>query len=125
LSPPWLVRKERYIEALRQSKNVSVYLVSAADKLHNARSTALDYALEGERVWERFNPQAGRDGTLWYYRQLIAAYEFRAPDRRRAPIVRELKSIVDAMEALPPPVRPREYRGTFRFIPNTERLNNE
>ena len=46
-------------------------LVSAADKLHNARSVLSDYRAVGENLWDRFN--GGRDGTLWYYRAVADA----------------------------------------------------
>ncbi len=66
--PPWRLRKEAFLQRLpRESR--SVHLVSAADKLHNARSVLRDYRIHGEDVWKRFN--AGRDETLWYYRSLV------------------------------------------------------
>jgi GTP pyrophosphokinase len=40
--PPWRERKERYIEHVTAA-SASVRLVSAADKLHNARSILKDY----------------------------------------------------------------------------------
>ena len=46
-------------------------LVSAADKLHNARSVLSDYRAVGEDLWGRFN--GGRGGTLWYYRAVADA----------------------------------------------------
>ena len=38
--PPWRSRKERYIAHLLESSDDSVYLVSAADKLHNGACDA-------------------------------------------------------------------------------------
>jgi GTP pyrophosphokinase len=52
-----------------------VLLVSCADKLHNVRSIAGALREHGEGVWHRFN--GGKDGTLWYYRELKRAYEQR------------------------------------------------
>jgi (p)ppGpp synthase/HD superfamily hydrolase len=63
--PPWRARKEAYLGHLAEAPS-SVRLVSAADKLHNARSVLSDYRAVGEDLWDRFN--GGRDGTLWYYR---------------------------------------------------------
>src|SRR5437879_9244246 len=68
--PPWRTRKEAYIAHLRTA-SASVRLVSAADKLHNARAILADYRVVGESLWERFN--GGKEGTLWYYRELIEA----------------------------------------------------
>jgi len=68
--PPWRERKEAYIARVK-GEPASTKLVSAADKLHNARSTLADYRLLGEEVWQRF--KGGRDGTLWYYREVVIA----------------------------------------------------
>jgi (p)ppGpp synthase/HD superfamily hydrolase len=97
---PWFERKMRYIEHLKGSSDVSVYLVSASDKLHNARSTARDFAAMGSAVFERFNRDAGADGTLWYYGALIQAYRAKeAEDERRKPIVDELASVIEGLRA--------------------------
>src|SRR5918911_197645 len=62
--PPWRARKEAYIAHLIHA-SPSVRLVSAADKLHNARAILADYRVLGESLWKRFN--GGKEGTLWYY----------------------------------------------------------
>ncbi len=62
--PPWRQRKEAYIARVRTAPR-SVRLVSACDKLHNARSLVKEYRAQGESLWTRFN--GGREGTLWYY----------------------------------------------------------
>lgn len=51
----WGERKSRYLEHLRAIRDSSVYLVSAADKLDNARATLNDLRSQGDTVWERFN----------------------------------------------------------------------
>jgi (p)ppGpp synthase/HD superfamily hydrolase len=91
--PPWRARKEAYLAHL-PAATASVRLVSAADKLHNARTIVGDYRQLGEKLWQRFN--GGRDGTLWYYRELVGAY-------RRAgssPLVEELALVVAEMHRL-------------------------
>lgn len=65
--PPWRERKEAYLAKLRSASD-SARLVTAADKLHNARAVLRDLREIGDAIWDRF--RAGRDGTLWYYRQL-------------------------------------------------------
>lgn len=70
--PPWQARKEAYLAHLTTADR-STQLVSAADKLHNARSLAEDYRTGGEEVWARFN--GGRAGTLWYYRAVLERLE--------------------------------------------------
>src|SRR5829696_6570189 len=51
--PPWRERKQSYINHVGEAPR-SVRLVSAADKLHNARSILVDLRAEGEAAWRRF-----------------------------------------------------------------------
>jgi (p)ppGpp synthase/HD superfamily hydrolase len=67
--PPWRERKEAYITHLRNA-DPSGALVSAADKLHNARSIMADYRVQGEALWKRFNPDADQ---VWYYGAVVDA----------------------------------------------------
>ncbi len=48
-------------------------LVSYADKTHNARAILIDLRTVGEDIWNRFTGR--KDGTLWYYRSLVQAFE--------------------------------------------------
>jgi len=70
--PEWRIRKERYLRHL-EAAPADVRLVSACDKLHNARAILADYRVHGEALWKRF--KGGRDGTLWYYRSLVQAFK--------------------------------------------------
>jgi GTP pyrophosphokinase len=70
--PPWQARKETYIAHI-QSTTHPVRLVSACDKLYNARTILADYRVMGEDLWKRF--KGGREGTLWYYKALVEAYK--------------------------------------------------
>ena len=63
--PPWRRRKEAFLARLADA-TASVRLVTAADKLDNARSLVRAYRKLGESLWTHF--RGGRDGTLWYYR---------------------------------------------------------
>ena len=74
--PPWRPRKEAYLAHLRTAP-AAVRLVSAADKVHNARSTVEDLRRHGPRVWRRFH--AGPVEQLWYYRSLVAIFRRRGP----------------------------------------------
>jgi (p)ppGpp synthase/HD superfamily hydrolase len=69
--PAWRPRKEAYLAHL-PAASASVRLVSVCDKVHNARSILADYRVYGEQLWPRFS--GGREGTLWYYRELAKAY---------------------------------------------------
>ena len=76
--PSWRERKETYLRHLRTA-DADTQLVSAADKLNNVRSILSDYRAVGESVWERF--KGGREGTLWYYRTLLAIFLQHRPNR--------------------------------------------
>jgi (p)ppGpp synthase/HD superfamily hydrolase len=66
---PWWDRKVAYINKVK-SEDVEVALISAADKLDNIRSIRADYRRIGQKIWEIFNKDSGRDGQLWYYGKL-------------------------------------------------------
>ena len=91
--PPWRGRKEAYLTHLQEA-SASGRLVSAADKLHNARSILSDYRTHGEAVWDRFS--GGKQGTLWYYRTLVETLQASHP----TPLVDELDRVVVEIERL-------------------------
>jgi GTP pyrophosphokinase len=92
--PPWRQRKEDYIARL-ESEPASVRLISASDKVHNARAIVADHRQCGAEVWQRFN--GGREGTLWYYRALVDVYRRGGP----AILAKELDRLTCEMELLP------------------------
>jgi GTP pyrophosphokinase len=92
--PPWRPRKEAYIRHLREEADASVRLVSAADKLHNARSILSELLAEGDVVFDRF--KGGKQGTLWYYRELAEALKETGPAR----LATELDHAVTELERL-------------------------
>lgn len=91
--PPWRARKEEYIQHMSDA-SAPVRLVSACDKLHNARSLVMDYRVCGDALWSRFTGR--RSGTLWYYRAMVNA--LRAAGS--APVVDELDRVVTELERL-------------------------
>jgi GTP pyrophosphokinase len=93
--PPWKKRKQAYIDHLTDA-DASVLLVSASDKVHNARSIVRDLRVNGDAIWKRFGGR--RDGTLWYYRELVTA--FRANPAHRPLLIYELERTVTEMERL-------------------------
>ena len=70
---PWRKRKEDYLAHLADAP-ADVKLVSAADKLANARSMAKDFTEVGPALWQRFNTKSAAD-QFWYYDSLIAVFE--------------------------------------------------
>lgn len=91
--PPWRERKEAYISHI-STASAPVRLVSAADKLHNARAVLEDYRIVGEALWKRFN--GGKEGTLWYYRAAVDALR----KAGMSPLIEELDRVVSEIECL-------------------------
>jgi GTP pyrophosphokinase len=89
--PPWRERKERYVAHLARAPR-EAQLVSACDKLYNARAILVDYREVGDALWSRFT--GGRDGVLWYYRALADAFTL---DNS---VKRELDEVVSELEGL-------------------------
>jgi (p)ppGpp synthase/HD superfamily hydrolase len=97
--PPWMERKRAYLKRVL-GESAEVRLVSAADKLSNARETLYEVRVHGDSVFERF---AGKkDGTLWYYRELVK--EFRAAGSN--PLVEEFDRVVTELESVAIAVQP-------------------
>lgn len=96
---PWKDRKASYIAKLANPSTAhSTLLVSNADKLHNMRAIVSDYQTNGDALWARFNPQAGADGTLWYYRSLAEIY-LNHPNGTPS-LARELNAAVQQLDTL-------------------------
>ena len=94
----WPVRKRAYLQHLAANADASVFLVSAADKLHNLRAMLSDYAVVAEDLWKRFNPAAGK------YRKypllpLARGRVFEVCDPRVARIAAELHTTLNRLEA--------------------------
>ena len=84
---PWEQRKEAYLKRLR-SEPADVQLISAADKLYNARTILDDYRKIGPEVWKRF--KRGRDLQIWYFDSLLEIFKASGSNR----IVGELERVV-------------------------------
>jgi len=89
----WLERKQAYISRLR-GESADVQLISAADKLYNARAILEDYRQIGPRIWERF--KRGRQEQLWYFDELLAVYKASEASR----IVDELERVVNELKGI-------------------------
>lgn len=91
--PPWRERKRAYIDRVLH-ETPDVRMVSAADKLSNARETLYEFRVHGDRVFEKFTGK--KSGTLWYYRELIKAFR----DAAGNPLIDELDCVVTELESI-------------------------
>jgi (p)ppGpp synthase/HD superfamily hydrolase len=89
--PAWRPRKEEYIDHVKTADK-STRLVSASDKLYNARSILDGLRVVGHDVWKRFS--AGREGQLWYYRTLTDEFLRGGPEA----LAKELDATVRMIE---------------------------
>ncbi len=92
---PWQERKEAYLDHLRNAP-LDVQLISAADKLYNARAILADLRdpKTGHKVWERF--KRGSADQIWYFNQLLTFFKSQPANR----IVEEFERVVHELEAL-------------------------
>lgn len=90
----WIERKRAFLAHLRTASECTL-LVSACDKLHNARAIVQDMENPaiGTAVFDRFT--GGRDGTLGYYQSLAEIF-----DERQASPATVLDAAVGRMHAL-------------------------
>ena len=101
--PPSEQRKADYLIHLRNA-SPDALLVSAADKLHNARAILFDYRQGGEEVFARFN--VGKEGQLDYYSGLFDSFtkrcvqfeEYQVSGAKR--LVAELGRVVEKLKSL-------------------------
>lgn len=94
--PPWRPRKEAYISRLSTVGAASL-LVSAADKLHNARCIVHDVTHRGSSAWERFH--ASPPEILWYYESVLKAFKMRKRANLKI-VLAELNAWVAKMSTL-------------------------
>ncbi|MGR0114164.1 HD domain-containing protein [Ralstonia pseudosolanacearum] len=83
---PWWERKRAYLAHLATLPN-EILLVSACDKLSNARAILDDLVTVGHAIFERFTTK--KEGTLWYYTELAKVFT-----ARQSPVAETLNATV-------------------------------
>ena len=86
----WEDRKENYLARLRNEPD-DVLLISAADKLYNAKAILDDFKEIGPAVFDRF--KRGKDQQLWYFDELLKVFRAHPPNR----IVNDLERVVQEL----------------------------
>jgi len=90
--PDWKPRKQAYIASL-PVKDARSLLVSAADKLDNARAIVSDLRKDGPATLDRFH---GKRDTVWYFQELVKSFK----KLKVGAIAEELEAAVKEMTAL-------------------------
>jgi (p)ppGpp synthase/HD superfamily hydrolase len=89
----WERRKRAYLHHLEHDElSESALRVTAADKLHNARSILTDLREHGPAIWTRFNADA--DAQSWYYGELARVLAM----RHDGPLTRELARVAAELQ---------------------------
>lgn len=70
----WRIRKEQHLAKLVDASD-DILIVTAADKLHNARAIATDFQNIGAEIWGRFNAEEAQ--VHWYYEEVFKILEKR------------------------------------------------
>jgi (p)ppGpp synthase/HD superfamily hydrolase len=91
--PPWKKRKVNHLKSLQTAMPETIR-VMMADKVYNARNLLHGLQDQGDRVWKSF--KGGRDGTLWYFREMLAIFR----ERHSGYLVNELERLVAAIEKI-------------------------
>lgn len=68
LKIPWKDRKDAYITLLEEASREALF-VSAADKIHNLRSTIDDFKKFGPAIWKNFGSSV--ENNLWFYSSVL------------------------------------------------------
>ncbi len=88
----WEDRKNNYLVRLRDEPD-DVLLISAADKLYNAKAILDDFNEIGPNVFERF--KRGAKEQLWYFDELLKVFRAHPPNR----IVNDLEQVVTELRS--------------------------
>lgn len=89
----WEDRKNNYLARLRQEPD-DVLLISAADKLYNAKTILDDFKEIGPAVFDRF--KRGAKEQLWYFDELLKVFRAHPPNR----IMNELEHVVQELRTV-------------------------
>lgn len=61
----WKERKSHTVDHLKNA-DIKIKIIALGDKLSNIRSTAREYLLVGDNIWQRFN-EKNKESHKWYY----------------------------------------------------------
>jgi (p)ppGpp synthase/HD superfamily hydrolase len=89
----WEDRKNNYLVRLRGEPD-DVLLISAADKLYNAKAILDDFNEIGPAVFARF--KRGAKEQLWYFDELLKVFRVHPPNR----IVNDLERVVQELKTV-------------------------
>lgn len=66
----WHKRSQAYLDHLEFKASGEAVIVSASDKIHNLKSMIVDFAVHGDKLWDRFSTKSSAD-QLWWYESML------------------------------------------------------
>ena len=90
--PPWRERKENHLHEIETALPETIRIMQA-DKVYNARNLQRALIEQGPNIWGNF--KGGREGTLWYLRQMHTLLS----RSRSGYLMKELARLIDLLES--------------------------
>ncbi len=89
----WEDRKEKYIEAVKNSSS-ETKAISIADKIHNLETIITNYKKLGSSIWTKFN--RGKDKKMWFEHTMLKMFK----DTWQSPMIAEYERLLREVEKL-------------------------
>ena len=90
--PPWKERKENHLNVIENALPETIRIMQA-DKVYNARNLQRTLIEQGPQTWKKF--KGGREGTLWYFRQMHTLLS----RTRSGYLMEELARLIEVLES--------------------------
>ena len=90
--PPWKERKENHLHVVETALPETLRIMQA-DKVYNARNLQRTLIEQGPQTWQNF--KGGREGTLWYFRQMHGLLS----RTRSGYLIEELARLIEVLES--------------------------
>jgi (p)ppGpp synthase/HD superfamily hydrolase len=87
----WADRKRLYVETVSEA-NEDVWLISIADKVHNASNLYNELTQKGNQVWESFNK--GKTEKMWFENFLYDSLR----SKWTHPLLNKYRDLIDSIE---------------------------
>jgi (p)ppGpp synthase/HD superfamily hydrolase len=93
----WKERKSHTINSVKTA-DLDLKLLSCADKLSNIRDMIDDYNEIEDKLWNKLN--ASKEDNAWYYRSMLASFQFAPNSLIGKPIFHQFRNSVEALYGL-------------------------
>jgi len=98
--PPWEERKKRFLDRL-PTASLAVHRIVISDKIDNLGQLLAAYERWGDTIWQKF--RGGKEGTLWYHREILKVLGDSPSRPALEPALAEYRKLVERLELLASP----------------------